>query len=264
MSRTQRQPDFEQRADAQWVYAGRTILVPGAQTLTLGESVTPRELRRPGREPEAAVFSLSEIIAEPGLNWVLQEGTRLRGGEEDAFSVPWDRWLAHVGETCGIWAPERDGTGIVRQLATDEREVRFARDAFERALETRSRRVAFASFLGMSRRQVGELLGVSATRVQQLLEEISVPVRQELEQLAVDCRTVLDALPDGSVARSSIAPPQGWREERLARVLDELVEHGLIDAEPSTGTLWVAGWSTFRGKRLRLLPRREGGAVAHG
>jgi len=263
MARIQEEPEFEQRDDAVWVYAGTRIPVPGAQTLTLGEVVTPRELRRVDEPPETAVFSLSEIIAEPKLNWILREGTRLRGGDEDLFAIPWDTWLDYAGREGAIWAPERDGSGIVRRLATDERAVRFARQALEDALETRGRRVAFASLLGMSRRQVGELLGVSATRVQQLMEEIDRPVREQLEKLAADARVILDALPERTqMARRSILRPPEWDRERLERALDALVEHGLLEEDPSTGMVRADGWSAFRGRRLQAVPTAE--RRAHG
>jgi transcriptional regulator with XRE-family HTH domain len=264
MTATQDQPHFERRSDGGWVYEGTAITVPGARTQTLRDAVKPRELGRPGEEPQAVVFSLSEIVANPRLNWVLQSGTRLRGGEEDMFSIAWDSWLRRAEHESGVWAPERDASGIVRRLAIDEREVRFARDALERALETRSRRVVLASLLGMSRRQVGELLGVSPTRVQQLLEDVPQMDRHALEQLAADARAVLDALPDGPVARNAIALPPGWKRSQLERLLDKLAEHGLVEQDLSTGTVQAAGWSSFRGKRLRVIPSSRAGAATHG
>jgi hypothetical protein len=218
-------PDFELVAPGEpWRYRGKDVTVPGAVPVTLEEAVAPRMLARPGEDPEGVVLSLSELIEDARLAWVLQAGTRLEGGDETLFLVPWPVWQEHANEIVDVWAPERDGTGAARQLAIVERETRLRRHELELVTAKRTEAVAIATALGMSRRQVGALLDVTGTRVQQLLDDAPKSARAAAEQFVADARAVL--------ARDSGGLPSGWDDERFARTVQRMADWGLLAGDP--------------------------------
>lgn len=237
-------PDYERREDGIWCYRGTDVPVPGATDVTFGDLVAAREVRRPGRDPESVLLSLSELIAEERLNWVLQSGVRLEGADEDLFLVPWPVWRERASEPVDAYAPERDDRGVGHQLAVAERDLRLLRREIELATNRRARAVAIASELGLTRRQIGELLGISPARVQQLLDDAPAALRLDVGRFIEEARAVIGRLSTGGVARGGLSMP-GWSDVDLGQTIDELIAWELVVEDPA-GTLKI-------GKRAAVL-----------
>jgi hypothetical protein len=233
--------------DGIWRYSGTTVAAVGAQDRTLADVVQVRQLGTPGERPEAVMLSLPEIIADPRLNWVLQAGTRLRGGDEDLFSVPWAVWEERAAEPVDVWLPERDAEGLGRRLAIAEREVRFIREALEASTARRSQLTVLATKLGMTRRQISEMLGLSVGRVQQLHEEATREQDAFVQQTIHDARLLL-AHAEDSLQPATIGMPSGWSQEKLEDVVAQLIDVGLLeDTEDESGAVRI----TAAGRSLR-------------
>lgn len=215
-------PDFELISPSDdWQYRDKDVPVPAAVGITLAEMVKPREVRRAGEDPESVVLSLSELIDNARLGWVLQAGTRLEGADEPLFLVPWPVWQEHASDIVDVWAPERDGVGAARQLAIAERETRLLRYELEQATARRTETVAIATALGMSRRRVGALLGVSGARVQQILDDAPNSAQASAARFVTDARAVLQHA-DGEL-------PAGWDRDRFDRVAGQMAEWDLVE-----------------------------------
>jgi DNA-directed RNA polymerase specialized sigma24 family protein len=231
--------------DGVWRYSGTSIAAVGAQERTLADVLRVREVGVAGSPPEAVLFALSEIVANHRLNWVLQAGTRLRGGEEDLFSVPWPVWQERAAEPVDVWLPERDAQGLDRRLAITERELRFLREASDAATARRSQLVLLGTELGMTRRQIAEVLGLSAGRVQQLHEEVDDQHAAEVQRTISDARLLLKHVNDG-LHPDRLDIPSGWTREKLDDVLGHLVDFGLLEVIEAGDELRV----TETGKRV--------------
>lgn len=234
--------------DGIWRYAGTSIPAVGAQDRTLADVLRVRELRVPGSSPEAVVLSLSELVADSRLNWVLQKGTRLRGGDEDLFLVPWPTWEEHAATPVDAWLPERDADGFSRQLALAERDVRFRREALDASTTRRSQLVLLGTKLGMTRRQIAGVLGLSPGRVQQLYEEADNNQAAVVERTIDDARLLLKHAGD-ELCPSTMEIPPGWTGEKLDDVLAQLIDAGLLETLDEGDTLRLTEAAKLLGEK---------------
>jgi hypothetical protein len=242
--------EFERGVDGLWYYAGTDVPVPGARDVTLREKVRPRQVARPEERPEAVMLSLSEIIGNPRLNWALQAGTRLRGGSEDAFVVPWAVWEERGADVVDVSVPERDGVGLMRGLARVERELRLARHRQGIAASARLRTLLFASRLGATRRATAEILGLSPTRVQQLLDDAGDEVQAEVKELEQDAARVLElTLRAGEMTEAELAAALEVSAPRFERVLHVLRLCDLVVDDGRALRLTDAGQEALRAFR---------------
>lgn len=212
-----------------WQYAGTDVVAVGARDITLAEVVNPLIIGRAGQEPEAVLLPLSAIIDDARLNWVLQEGTRLDGGGEPKFEVPWSIWQEHAEAAVDAWLPECDATGIDRPLAAAEREFRFTKQALEAAGLVRQRLVILATRLGRSRREVGETLGLSTGRVQQLNEDPPDELVAEVEEFIGAAALLAARLENGVCPRQDLPRPREFGADQLDQVVDSMLVLGLLE-----------------------------------
>ncbi len=230
-------PAFERHADGVWRYAGTDIPVVAAVDRTLAEEVIVRQVARGDEPPEAVLISTAEIDANPGLEWVRTRGRRLRSDAGDEYLVPWEVWQEHASTPVGVRAPERDGSGIVRLAAIEERELRYARHEAELRAARRTRLVAIMTGIGMTRREVGECVGLSTGRVQQVVEDLPPAVQTDVDELLRDALHVLRQIGPRTVDRDEVELPR----EREVELLDELVAYGLLEQTRSAVRLTEAG-----------------------
>lgn len=212
-----------------WEYAESGIAAVGARDITLAEAANPLLVGRPGEEPEGVILGLSEIIAEPRLNWVLQNSTQLKGGKEDRFEVRWAIWQEHAGEPIAAWLPEYDAVGLDRPLAAIERDFRFAKQKLEAIGLTRQKLVVLATRLGHSRREVGQTLGLSTARVQQLNEDPPQEVVEDVEELVRTAALVGDRLGDEPCPRESVPPVRGIGADEQDELVGLMLAVGLLE-----------------------------------
>lgn len=215
----------------EWRYAGTEIAAVGARNITLGEAVDPLMISRLGREPEAVLLPLSVIVDDQRLNWALQAGTRLNGGAEPQFEVPWSVWQEHAAEPVEAWLPECDAAGIHRSLAAAEREFRFAKQALDATGLIRNRLVLLATKLGLSRREVGETLGLSTGRVQQLNEDPPGDVVRGLEEFLSAAALVAGLIGRGARLREEIPRPRELGADQMDQVMASMLVLGLLEEE---------------------------------
>jgi hypothetical protein len=215
-----------------WRYAGGGIVAVGARDVTLGDTVAPLVVARPGSEPEAVLLPLSAIVADHRLNWALQEGTRLEGDHEPLFKVSWSVWQEHAAEPVDAWLPEYDASGVDRCLAVAERRVRFAKQALEAAGRDRTWMVVLATHLGRSRRDVGETLGLSTGRVQQLNEDPPSAIAEEVERFVRDAAVVVRLIGDRPCPRDDLPLPRESGRDQLEEVVASMVVLGLLEEGP--------------------------------
>jgi hypothetical protein len=213
-----------------WRYGNSGIAAVGAKTRTLGDVVVPRVVVRGGEPPDGVLLTLSDIVADGRLNWAIQEGTRLDGGEEPQFFVNWPRWQEHAAEPVGAWLPERDAEGIDRCLAMIERRWRFAKKALDDIGRDRMWVILLASRVGKSRREVGETLGLSAGRVQQLNEHPPAELLDELDRFTEDATRIVAALGPNACPREDLPTPRGLGSDRFDEVVAEMIVLGLLDS----------------------------------
>jgi hypothetical protein len=252
--------DFERGEDGVWRYAGTGAQIPGAVDVTLGDVVTARQVARPGREPEAVLVSLTEIIEDPRLSWALEKGKRLSGGDDELFFIAWPTWQEHVGDPVGVHAPERDADGLDRMIAKRERDVRLRRHELERATEARQVMVGVASGLGITRRHVAELIGVSTGRIQQLIDDVPRRVQLEVERILRDGPVILKMIPAEPIERDAIDTPKDWDRLQVSEMLDRLVSLGLLSADESARSVRRSQAGEQALKHLSARPRRRVGA----
>jgi hypothetical protein len=215
-----------------WRYSHGGIAAVGARDVTLGDTVAPLVVARPGSEPEAVLLPLSAIVADQRLNWALQKGTRLEGDRETLFKVPWSVWQEHAAEPVDAFLPEYDASGVDRCLAVAERRVRFAKQALEAAGRDRTWLVVLATHLGRSRRDVGETLGLSTGRVQQLNEGSPSAIAEEVEQFVRDAAAVVRLMGDRPRAREDLPLPRASGRDQLEEVVASMVVLGLLEEGP--------------------------------
>lgn len=212
-----------------WEYKGTGIAAVGACDITLGETIDPLVIGRSGREPEAVLLSLSAIIDDQRLNWVLQAGTKLEGDEEPMFKVPWSVWQEHAAQPVDAWLPEYDAGGISRALALAEREFRFAKQKLDAAGLVRHRLVVVASHLGHSRRKVGETIGLSTGRVQQLNEDPPDGLAEEVDEFVRAAALVAGLIGESPCPREDIPRPRQFGSDQLDQLVDSMLALGLLE-----------------------------------
>lgn len=239
-----------------WKYEGTAIQVVGAKDVTLAEATNPRLVVRAGDEPEAVLFSLSEIEADSRLLWVVKEGKRLRDDEEEPeYKVPYAVWQEHGGQPVGAWLPEWDGSGLDRSLALAERQYRFAKQAAEDAGVLRQRLVVLAARLGRSRRVVSETLGLSTARVQQLSESPSDELLADVEEFVVTVTQVAALLGPGVCPRDELSAPRGLGSDEFDEVIDSMISVGLAEEVADNGlSLTEDGLALLRTQGTKRTP----------
>jgi hypothetical protein len=184
---------------------------------------------RIGQDPDAVLLPLSTIIGDQRLNWALQAGTKLDGGAEPLFKVPWSVWQEHAAEPIDAWLPECDATGVSRSMAVAERNFRLAKQAFDAAGLIRNQLVVLATHLGLSRRQVGETLGLSTGRVQQLNEDPPSEVVKEVEEFVSAATLLAGLIGERSCPRAGIPIPRELGSDQLDELVDSMLTLGLLD-----------------------------------
>lgn len=212
-----------------WCYEGTDVPAVGARSIKLGEVVNPLVLGRPGEQPEAVILSLSEIVADARLNWVLQAGKRLEGDVDALFKVPWELWQEHASQPVGAWLPEHDDFGVNRALATSERRLRFAKKALDDAGRDRTRAILLATHVGKSRREVGETLGLSAARVQQLNEDPPADLVNRFDRFVRDASEIVAATGLDPCPRAELRAPSGLGSDGFDEVIAEMIALGLLE-----------------------------------
>ncbi len=215
-----------------WRYDGTGIAAVGARDVTLGELVKPRVLGREGEEPEAIILSLSEIIDDARLNWVLQVGTKLDGDDEPLFLVPLAVWQERAAEPVKAWLPEHDASGIDRCLAAAERHWRFAKKALDDAGRDRMRIILLATRMGKSRRDVGETLGLSSGRVQQLNEDPPAELAAEVDRFIGDAAEIAAGLAAHPSPSHEFPSHHGLGSDRFDELVTDMLALGLLDGTP--------------------------------
>jgi len=251
-------PDFERGADGLWRYRDTDVPVLGAEDVTVADMVAAREVRKPGAaHPDAVLLSLSELMADKRLGWVLQEGTRLTGGEDELFLVPWPIWQERSGEPVDVRAPERE-RGLAGQLVIPERDLRLLRRQLEDATSRRARAIAIAVALGSSRRQIGQQLDLSGARVQQLLDEMSTEAHADVDRFLARAHVVLERVGSTTVDRQEFELP-GWSTETLDLTVDELIDWDLMTEDVNEGraTLRVSDRGATLLERRSDIPARS-------
>lgn len=233
-----------------WHYEETDIPAVGARDVTLAEAVDPRVIARSNGEPEAVLFSLTEIESDRRLLWALPVGTRLDGDTEPLYKIPWEVWQEHGSEPVGAWLPEWDGTGLDRSLATAEREYRFAKQTLDEAAARRLILVLLADRLGRSRRVVGKTLSLSAARIQQLSESPPEKIVRDVEGLLDSARRVAILIGTGTCPRDDLPRPRDLGADELAEMVDSMIAAGLLEEE-------VEGLRLTRDGRI-LLEEKDG------
>jgi hypothetical protein len=246
-------PRLSRREDGVVCYAENGVPVPGLTEVTLGESLDVRVVARTGRPPEAVLITAAEVEVHAALAWVPNVARRLSSDGGDEFEVPWAIWQEHAATTVDFRLAECDGEGMERELAIQERDVRFARHALEVHIQRRARLVAVAAALGMTRRAISELLGLSAGRVQQLVEEAPALLRTEVHDLTRAMVSVLRSVGERELPRSEILLPAGYDDG----LIDELIAFGLLEAAGTHVRLTDAGERAEL--HLRAKHRGDGG-----
>jgi hypothetical protein len=212
-------------------------------------------------EPEAVQVTLSEVVADSRLNWVLQAGTRLDGGAEPRFEVPWAVWQERASAPVDAWLPEVDGEGVERALAALEHRYRLAQRAQEEAAAARARMVAVAGRVGFSRRDIARTIGVSAARIQQLHREAVADHGEELDAILDDARvlTLMFGHDGTPTPPDEVVAPRGMGVDRCEEVLAWMVEHGLLERVGEGLVLTVGGRMLSNNVGERLTPRAGDG-----
>jgi hypothetical protein len=226
-----------------WRYDGTEIAAVGARDVTLAEVVNPRALARAGEEPDAIILSLSEIIADARLNWILQEGTKLDGGDEPLFLLSLELWQERSALPVKAWLPETDASGVDRCLAIAERNWRFARKALDDAGLDRTRLVLLASRMGRSRRDVSETLGLSSGRVQQLNDDPPLELAAEVDRFLRDASDVAVSLEARERSSSHPVTRRGLGADRSDEVVADMISLGLLEEMPDGLRVTEAGRS---------------------
>jgi hypothetical protein len=235
----------ERGVDGVWRYkaagasgsAAMEIAVPGARDWTLADAVDVRVVARRDGTPEAALVTRKEIDAVPALDWVPSVGKLLRLEPEEEFEVQWAVWQERAVEAIDVRAPERDGTGLSRLLATEERSLRFARSEVERLSERRARTVAIATRLGETRRAVSDIVGLSTGRIQQIIEDLPATVSLEVDRLLDDLVAVVRYIGAREMDSCEVVRAVNCEEGLLA----ELAVMGLLAREGSRVRVTEAG-----------------------
>jgi hypothetical protein len=212
-----------------WYYEGTDIAAVGARDVTLEKAVDPLVIGRIGQDPEAVLLPLSAIIGDQRLNWALQAGTKLDGGAEPLFEVPWSVWQEHAAEPIDAWLPECDAPGISGPMAAAERDFRFAKRALDAAGLIRNQLVVLATHLGLSRREVGETLGLSTGRVQQLNEDPPSEVAKEVEEFVSAATLLAGLIGERSCPRADIPIPRELGSDQLDELVDSMLTLRLLD-----------------------------------
>lgn len=189
-------------------------------------------LGREGEQPEAIVLSLSEIIEDARLNWVLQVGTKLDGGEEVLFLLPLAVWQERAAEPVKAWLPEHDASGVDRCLASAERRWRFAKSDLDEAGRYRMRMILLASRMGKSRRDVGETLGLSTGRVQQLNDDPPAELVAEVDRFIRDAMQIAAVLETRPSSRDEVPSRHGLGSDRVDEVLTDMLAVGMLVETP--------------------------------
>jgi hypothetical protein len=241
-----------------WRYADSGIAAVGARHVSLGEAVRPRLVGRQGESPEAVLLCLSEIVGDSRLNWALQAGTRLEGGHESEFLVPWAKWQEYAAEPVEAWLPEHDATGIDRCLASTERRVRLAKKGLDDAGRDRTWAILVATRVGRSRREVGEMLGLSTARVQQLNDDPPRELAEEVERFTRDAMKVVGAVGSDGRSRDDLQAPRGLGADRFEEVLEEMLALGLLDRSTDLVRVTDDGRSLSAGLGRSALSRTAG------
>ncbi len=212
-----------------WKYSDTEIPAVGARDITLAQAANPRKIVRPEEEPEAVLFSLSEIESDRRLHWVLEAGTRLNGGEEPEYKVPWAAWQEHAAEPVGAWLPEWDGTGLDRSMALTERHYRFAKQALDDAGVWRQYLVVLAARLGRSRRIVGKTLGLSTARIQQLNESAPDELVADVDEFVASATRVAALIGAEACQRDQLLRPRDLGVDELEEIVDSMIATGLVE-----------------------------------
>jgi hypothetical protein len=225
----------------------------------LAEVVKPRVVARDGNAPEGVLFSLSEIVADARLNFAMQAGERLDGGDEPRFLVSWDVWLEHADEPAEAWLPEHDAApGIDRYLAATERRWRFAKKALDDAGTDRTWAILIATRLGRSRRDVSETIGLSSGRIQQLNEDPPPELRRALDRFVDDAAEVVELVSSESHRSRGFDAPREIGSDRFDELVREMLALGLL--EETSGR--VAVTEDGRSLAAAQLTRRGRGRAA--
>lgn len=250
-------PSLERDVDGSWLYEGTGITAVGARDITLAEVADPLVIAQAGREPEAVLLPLAAIIEDQRLNWVLQVGTKLDGDAEPLFKVRWAEWQEHASEPVSAWLPEFDATGLDRLLAAAERELRFAKQAFDAAGLVRNRLVLLATRLGRSRREVGEILGLSTARVQQLNEDPSTDLAREVEDFLAAAARVAVLVGEETRRREEIPAALMLGSDLADEVVDSMRVLELLEEVDDGLRLSASGRALIDPERGDRRPRKK-------
>jgi hypothetical protein len=153
--------------------------------------------------------------------------------------------------------PERDAAGLDRFLAASERELRFAQKTLDAARLVRNCLVVFATYLGRSRREVGETLGLSLGRVQQLSEDPSREVTEVVQELVEAATLVAKNMGEGPCPREEIPKPHTASRADHESLIDLMLLLGLLE-ERSGGLQLTADGKALSGGPAAGKGRKSG------